>query len=216
MSSCCRSGACERIFGPRFARRSARRYRDKGLDDVERALVDGALARGVEGASVLEVGGGVGALQLELLAAGAEHGDVVELVGTYEPYVRQLAAERGVADRVGFRVADLLEQPGSVEPADVVVLNRVVCCSPDGVELLAAAARLARRTLLLSYPRDVWWLRAAVRAHNAAQWLLRRSFRAFVHRPAELAAAAATAGFRTERTGSTAVWEYAIMHRAAA
>ena len=78
---------------------------------------------------------GIGTIQSELLEAGAERGEVVELVAAWEPYARELAREKGLDERTSFRVADVLEEPESVEPADVVVMNRVVCCSPDGVAL---------------------------------------------------------------------------------
>lgn len=214
MTGCCRSGPCEEMFGPRVARRSLERYRTKGLDRTERALVEAALESGIEGATVLEIGGGIGALQGELLQAGAARGEVVEIVAAYEPHARELAEERGLAERTRFRVVDVLEEPAAVEPADVVLLNRVVCCSRDGVELTETAARLARRSLLLSYPRDTWWIRAGARALNVAQRLFRRSFRVFVHRPADLAAAAARSGLASERTGRGRIWEYAIMRRA--
>lgn len=201
------------MFTARGARKSLRRYREKGLDDIERALVGAALAEGVDGATVLELGGGIGALQAELLAAGAESGEVVELVPAYEPYARELAELRGLAGKTRFRVVDVLEEPDAVEAADIVVLNRVVCCSPDGVELTELAAGLARRLLLLSYPRDAWWARVGVRFLNAGMWLARRSFRVFVHPPARLVAAAEAAGLAVEGRGQGPFWEYAILRR---
>jgi magnesium-protoporphyrin O-methyltransferase len=203
------------MFKPRHARRSLQRYRKQGLDEIERQLVAAARDAGVDGARVLEIGGGIGAIQAELLAAGAEEGEVVELVSAYEPYARELAEAKGIEGRTRFRVADLLADPGAVEPADVVVLNRVVCCSPDGIELTAAAARLARRALVLSYPRDTWWVRTAIRALNAGLWAVRRSFRVFVHPPAALAAAASEAGLQQERRGGSWFWEYVALRRPA-
>ena len=79
---------------------------------------------------------------------------------------RELARERGIEERTSFRVADVLESPESVEEADVVLLNRVVCCSPDGIALAGRAAGLTRRTLVLSFPRDVLWVRAGLRLVN--------------------------------------------------
>lgn len=215
VASCCRSGPCEQVFKPRHARRSLERYRKRGLDEIGRELVAAALAVGVEGGRVLELGGGVGAIQAELLLAGAASGEVVELVAAYEPYARELAEQLGVAERTRFRVADVLAEQEAVEPADVVVLNRVVCCSPDGVELTAAAARLARRALLLSYPRETWWVRATIGVLNAGLRLARRSFRVFVHPPAALEAAAARAGLALERRGGGRFWELACFVRAA-
>lgn len=168
---------------------------------------------GLEGASVLEIGGGIGALQAELLEAGAERGGVVEIVASYEPYARELARERGLEERTSFRVADVLEEPDAVAPADVVLMNRVVCCSPDGVALARTAAALSRRTLVLSYPRDIFLVRAAIRLLNAGLALFGRSFRVFVHSRAALVAAVEAEGLRRSGGGHGTAWEYAAFDR---
>jgi magnesium-protoporphyrin O-methyltransferase len=201
------------MFKPRFARRSLRRYRTKGLDDLERRMVAAASADGLHGARVLEIGGGIGALQAELLLAGAANGEVVELVDAFEPYARALAQEIGLVERTSFRVADVLDDPGAVEPADVVLMNRVVCCSPDGVALTGEASRLTRRTLVLSFPRDHVWIRAAARVTNAGFRLLGRSFRLFVHPREALVAAAEAEGMRLADSGHGALWEFAALQR---
>lgn len=202
------------MFSPRVARRSLERYRAEGLDRIERRVVAAAKQSGVLGARVLEIGGGIGAIQAELLEAGAATGEIVELVRAYEPYARELASDKGLADRVSFRVADVLDDPCAVEPADVVVLNRVVCCSPDGIELTRTAAGLARRAIVLSYPRDAAWVRLGIGLLNLGQRLLRRSFRAFVHSPVSLRAAAEEHGLRATERGRTAFWEYTTLQRA--
>ena len=202
------------MFSPRTARRSLERYRSMGLDEIERRIVASAKEAGVQGARVLEIGGGIGVIQAELLQVGAATGEVVELVAAYEPYARELASDKGLSDRVTFRVVDLVEDPDDVEPADVVVLNRVVCCSPDGIELTGIAGRLARRTLVLSYPRDVVWVRLGVGLINLGQRLFGRSFRAFVHSPAKLRAAVEEQGLRATDLGRTAFWEYSTLERA--
>jgi len=196
-----------------MARRNLERHRRKGLDDLERQMVEAASFGGLDDARVLEIGGGIGTLQAELLDRGAAQGEVVELVSAYEPYARELAHERGLEDRTSFRVADLLEDPGAVEPADVVLMNRVVCCSPDGVALTGEAAKLARHTLVLSYPRDVVWVRTGLRLFNMGLLLLGRSFRTFVHPPAALAAAAEAAGLRQLDSGHGFVWQFAAFQR---
>ena len=211
--SCCRSVPCEQMFKPRVAERSLARYRRHGLDALERRMVERIVGTGVRGATVLEIGGGIGAVQVDLLLSGAATGEVVELVPAFEHYARQLAFEKGVEDRTSFVVVDVLEHPESVEKADFVILNRVVCCSPDGVELTAAAARLARRGLALVYPRDAAWTRAAVHGMNAWFWLLRRSFRTFLHRPSSLLAAAQAEGLVLAERDRDGVWEYAAFQR---
>jgi hypothetical protein len=214
MMSCCRAGACEEIFGPQVARKNLKRYRKKGLGAIERQMVASISTDDVAGARVLEIGGGIGAIQVELLASGARDGEIVELVQGYEPYAVELAQEKGLAARSRFRVADVLAQPEAVPPADVVVLNRVVCCSPDGVQLTETAARLATRVLILSFPRDRFLARAFARIINALQRLTRRSFRVFLHPKPSLFAAAQAQGLRLAGTGRTLVWEFAALRRA--
>ena len=196
-----------------MARRSLDRFRSKGLDGLEREIVAAAAAGGLAGARVLEIGGGIGAMQAELLEAGAERGEIVELVAAWEPYALELARERGLAERTTFSMVDILERPEAVAPADLVVLNRVVCCSPDGVALTGEAARHTRRTLVLSFPRDVFWVRPWIRALNAWMWLLRRSYRAFVHPPSSLIAAAESEGLQRAAKGRGPLWEYAALVR---
>jgi len=213
VTSCCRAGPCEQIFKPRLARKSLERYRKKGLDDLERRMVAAASLGGLDGTRVLEIGGGIGTLQSELLGAGAAHGEIVELVAAWEPYARELASERGIAERTSFRVADVLESPESVEDADIVLLNRVVCCSPDGIALAGRAARLTRRALVLSFPRDVFWVRVGLRLVNVGMRVMGRSFRAFVHPPSELVASAEVGGLTLVESGHGRMWAFAALSR---
>ena len=163
-----------------------------------------------EQARVLEIGGGVGALQAELLRAGAGSGEVVELLGVYEPYARRLAERLGIAERTSFRVVDLLAYPAAVEPADVVLLNRVVCCSSEGPALTAAAARLTRGSLALIFPRANLLSRALAAAERALARLFRRKFMIFVWSVERLTSAAASGGLVPVASGGTLVWRYLV------
>jgi magnesium-protoporphyrin O-methyltransferase len=202
------------MFKPRFARRTLQRYRRKGLCTIEREMVAAIPAWALDGARVLEIGGGIGTIQAELLAAGAGRGEIVELVAAYEPYARELAREKGLENRSAFRVVDVLEQPELVAPADLVVLNRVVCCTPDGVRLTGVAARLAARMLVLSFPRDRFLMRVFMRVANTVFGLMGRSFRAFVHPRASLYGAAQAEGMQLVGTGRGVVWEFLALRRA--
>jgi magnesium-protoporphyrin O-methyltransferase len=203
------------MFSARVARRSLEHYRRKGLDALERGMLAAAAEGGLAGARVLEIGGGIGALQAELLHAGAERGEIVELVSSYEPFARELARAKGVDARIEFRVEDVLEHPDAVDPGDVVVLNRVVCCSRDGVELAGIAARLSRRTLVLSFPRERFLVRLGLHLMNGGMRLLRRSFRVFLHPRAAIVAAAEAEGLRLVAGERGFAWEFVALRRPA-
>ena len=167
----------------------------------------------LDSARVLEIGGGIGTIQAELLAAGADQGEVVELVSAYQPYALELARDKGIESRSTFALADILENPESVVPAHIVVLNRVVCCSPDGIRLTGEAARHARRMLVLSFPRDRFWVRFFVLVVNVALRLIGRSFQSFVHPKLSLYEAAESEGFRVATSGRRIGWEFATFRR---
>ena len=94
-------------------------------------------------------------------------------------------------------------EPTSAAPVDVVVMNKVVCCTPDGVALAGIAASLARRALVLSFPRHAWWARAGLGTLNAYLRLRRRRFRVFVHPQAAIEGAIEAHGLTrvSERDG---------------
>lgn len=207
--SCC-AGESLDIFGEKSARRALQRYLRKGLGGSDAPqIADWAGERGLDGATVMEVGGGIGQIQAELVRRGAAHGTVVEVVAGYEDAARELAAATGIADRTSFVLADLVETPDAVEPADIVVLRRVVCCTPVGPSVLAAAAGRTSRTLLASYPRDRAGVRVVARLQNVLLALMRRRFRTFVHSPAALERAAAERGLVLARVSRGVVWETA-------
>ncbi|HUG06910.1 MAG TPA: methyltransferase domain-containing protein, partial [Candidatus Limnocylindria bacterium] len=133
------------------------------------------------GYTVLEVGGGIGEIHLDLLRDGAARVLNIELATRYESVASELIRERGVSDRVERRLGDFAREADGVPDADVVVMNRVVCCYPDADALVGAAADHARRYLVMTIPVDRWWMRWGIAAANAFLALRRNSFRGYVH-----------------------------------
>ena len=100
MPGCCDPNGYDAIFGARFARRVAHKYRKRGLDRTSRRIVDFLLERGIRDATVLEIGGGVGEIQVELLRHGATHATNLEMATGYESEASRLLEHAGVAGRV--------------------------------------------------------------------------------------------------------------------
>ena len=196
MPGCCNSRGCDWFFSDRFARRVAKRYRRRGLDKPSREIVEFLERQGVRGATVLEIGGGVGEIQLELLKRGAARTINLELSPAYDGQALELAREAGVSDRVDRRLHDIAVDPGGVEEVDVVVLNRVVCCYPDYERLLGAAADHARRLLVFSHPPGNLLWRTIAGAQNLFFRVLRKEFRSFAHPPAAMLAVLESRGLR--------------------
>ena len=215
MSECCSPKGYRWVFSERSARAEAKRYRRKGLDSTSRRIVDFLVAQGVEDRTVLEVGGGIGAIQIELLKAGASRATSVELTPTYEDEARGLLEEAGLADRVDRKLMDFAQEAGQVAPADVVIMNRVICCYPDMPRLAGAAAGHARQVLVMSYPRYTWWTRIGLGMGNSMLRLLRREFHIFVHRPDRIIATSRAQGLEPVLDQSGLLWTVAGLRRSA-
>jgi 2-polyprenyl-3-methyl-5-hydroxy-6-metoxy-1,4-benzoquinol methylase len=191
----------------------AARYRKRGLDKTARAIVEMLEQSGVAGATVLEIGGGAGEIQLKLLRGGAASVINLELSPAYDAEAARLIAEAGLADRVQRRLVDIATDPAAIEPADIVVLHRVVCCYPDYATLLGVAADHTRRHLVFSHPPRNPLSRAVVATQNLLLRLSGREFRAFVHPPAAMLAVLAEHGLRPIAAYRGPVWQVAAIAR---
>jgi hypothetical protein len=207
--SCCNPRGCDGFFTPRLARRAAKRYREKGLDKTAQRMVAFLEQHGIAGATVLEIGGGVGELQIELLKSGAARTLNLELSPAYDEEATRLLHQAGLEGRAERRLHDLAADPDRVEPADVVVLHRVVCCYPDYERLLGAAAEHARRLLVFSYPPRNGVSRLVIAAQNLFFRLRRMEFRTFPHPPALMFAAVEERGLRRAYAHHPLLWQIA-------
>jgi hypothetical protein len=207
MASCCDPRGCDGFFGDRFARRMAKRYRKRGLDKTARRIVEYLESRGIDDATVLEVGGGVGEIEVELLKRGARSAVNLELSPAYDVEANALLAEAGLSGRVDRRLLDIAVEPEAVATADAVVLHRVVCCYPDYERLLGAAAGRARRLLVFSYPRPNPLSRLLVAGQNLGFRVMRREFRTFAHPPAAMLAVLRAHGLEPAYAHRRIVWQ---------
>jgi Methyltransferase domain len=214
-SRCCQG--VDQIFGDRTARHDLRRYRKRGPSKPTRVLLDALRREGVEHATLLDVGGGIGVIQHELLDAGAERATSVEASAAYLRAARDEAERRGHAGRMTSLTGDFVALADRVEPADVVTLDRVICCYPDMASLVGRSADRAKRLYGLVYPQDRWWVGVAIRATNLIMRLSRRAFRAYLHPTSAVDAIAREHGL-TPRLAQRAgpVWQVAVYARAGA
>lgn len=206
MGDCCSVNGLAQMFGGRTARREAREFRKNGLSKRIGVLVDRLPADGVEGAQVLDIGGGVGGAHHELLRRGAAGAVLVEVSPAYTAAARDLAQEFGHADAVEYRNGDFVALSEEIEPGDIVVLDRVVCCYPNMPALLETSAARSRRYYLLVAPRENWLLRAFERTIRLGMWLLRRKFRFFLHSLAEIDRRLEIRGFKKTFEAESLLW----------
>jgi len=131
----------------------------------------------------------------------------------YDAQAEELLREAGLEGRAERRLHDLAADPAEVEPADVVVLHRVVCCYPDYERLLAAAAQHARRLVVFSYPPRSGPSRIVVATQNLVFRLMRKEFRTFAHPPNAMLGVLEAHRFRQTFAHRGLVWRVAGLER---
>lgn len=215
MGCCTHCQAIDKQFGPAMARRDLQRYHKKGPDKTTKMLLSAIRERRLSSGTLLDVGAGVGVLHHELLGQEIVAATHVEASSAYLTEARAETTRRGNDDRVSFVQGDFVDVAPQVADADVVTLDRVICCYPDYLSLLQAAGGKARRLCALSYPRDRWTVRLAVAVINLFQRLRGNAFRLFVHPNAAVDAAMRDLGFRPCSSERTVVWQALLYERRA-
>ena len=214
MGCCTTPASLEGVFDEKMAAYDLRRYRRKGPRRSTRLLLGALTSEGVEGKTLLDVGGGVGAIQHELLDAGAWAATSVEASQPYLNAARLESKRRGHAGRAWFRHGDFVELAATIEAADVVTLDRVVCCYPDLEGLIRTSAARARMVYGLVYPRDTRLVRIGFAIANLVLRLLRKQMRAFVHPVADIERSVEECGLAPRYAARAGAWQVAVYRRA--
>ncbi len=211
--TCCGCRGAESVFSQRYVAKELKRYRRHGPRSTTKMLLSALTAEGVEGATLLDIGGGIGVIQHELLEAGASRAVGAEAVDGYLEVARREAARRGLADRLEQRYGDFVQLAPQLQEADVVTLDRVICCYPDMNALVGLSVDKARRLYGVVYPRHVWWTRLGLRFLNVFLWIARNPFRVFTHHTDDVDRLIRRAGFQQRYYRETLLWQVVLYRR---
>lgn len=206
MTCCCphsRSGG--RLFSL-FARNYRRRFTKKGFEPSQRQLVAGLQQAGFAGATVLEIGSGVGHLHLTMLEQGAGSATGIDLAPKMIAEAGAWAKDRGLAGRVRYFQGDFMEILPQIAPAEVTVLDKVVCCYPDADGLVHRSLEKTCRVYALTYPRYRWSVRIAVGFGALLMKMIGSGFRPYAHHPEDIERWITGAGFDKAYQATTFIW----------
>lgn len=210
---CCDIGGGTGRFFSRFSGRYARRYERAGLEATQRQLFVALDAAGIKDKTVLEIGCGVGYLHHYLLARGAKSAVGVDLSVAMLKEAQALAAKQGLADRTHYEQGDFREMAPNMEPTDITLLDKVICCYPDAEGLLGAATSRTKGLCALTFPRGHWVNRLGVRLAALFLRLFGSTYRPFVHDPEAVDMWIRSAGFRRISDARTLFWLTRVYQR---
>jgi SAM-dependent methyltransferase len=205
-------------FATTFDRRSAEgdrdRYRREGPNATTRMLLGLIRRYGVAGSSILDIGGGIGVIDLELLREGAGHAVLVDASEAFLNVAREEARRANVLDRIEFIAGDFVREAANIDSADIVTLHRVVCCYRDAEALVSLSSARAGTLYGLVLPRDRWFVRLGLRLLNLKHVVLRQAFRVYAHPNKRIDRIVAANGLKPRFELTTAVWRVVVYDRA--
>lgn len=205
-------------FSTTFDRRRAEedrdRFRREGPDTTTRMLLGLIRRYGVAGSSILDVGGGIGVIDLELLREGAGHAVLVDASEAYLTVAREEARRANVLDRLELVAGDFVRRAGEIDAADIVTLHRVVCCYRDAEALVSLSSARAKTLYGLVLPRDRWFVRLWLRLLNLKHIVLREDFRVYAHPNRRIDRLVAANGLKPRFEATTTAWRVVVYDRA--
>jgi 16S rRNA G966 N2-methylase RsmD len=212
MDTCCHE-MTDRHFGEAIARKDLQEYLRGRFNKTTSILLKALRPRTAEVSNLLDIGGGVGVIMHELLTGSAMSATLVEIASAYLKVSQEETEKRGYGDRVQFMQGDFVCFAEKISQVDLVTLDRVVCCYPDVERLIQESTAKCLKWYALSYPRDKWWVRLAIRFENWSRRRVGDSFQVHIHSEVMIDELIKRAGFSRQFHASTLAWRIAIYQR---
>src|SRR5215216_3204628 len=209
--NCCE--ITDNAFTEEEAKSQLKDYRRNGPANQTKVLLQAIRSLNLRNADLIDIGGGIGTIHHELLEDVATQATHVDASSAYLKLAKEEVARRGHGDRVNFVHADFTDVASDLPPADIVTLDRVVCCYPDFRRLLKTAAGHSRKAIALTYPREAWYLRTAFKIMNFVQKLRKDPFRVFLHPVTEMNLLLQGEGLKQVSIKRLFFWEVALYQR---
>ena len=214
--NCCKSSQCigiEEVFDDRMAESDLKRYERRGPSKMTRRMLDALRSYSLKGGSLLDIGGGVGIIQHELVREDLAAIVNVDASPAYSHYARKEAERRGYAGLAEYHVGNFVDIAPTLSQADIVTLDRVICCYDDMTGLVNASMSRSKRLLGVIYPIDRWIFRVIFSTVNWVQKLLKRNYNMFAHRNADVESLIEKGGFKRKYYHRGFLWQVAVYEK---
>ena len=210
---CCQCQGIENMFDKKAAKRALKRYLKKGPSKTTKMLLKAIHKTEVKGLDFLDIGGGIGAIQYDLIKAGASKGTSIEASPAYIDLVKEEIQKNNLDEIIDFKHGDFTAIASDVDSADIVTLDKVICCYDDMSGLVRLSSKLSRKIYAVIYPRDVWWTKLALPFINFYPIIKGSPFRVFIHSTKKVEEIIIRNGLKRDYYATTLFWQVAIFNK---
>ncbi|MFW9993104.1 MAG: methyltransferase domain-containing protein [Candidatus Odinarchaeota archaeon] len=213
--SCTQCKGIEKTFNRKTALKELENYHIKGPRKSSKMLLDHLKREDINGLTLLDIGGGVGVIQHELLKSGVSSAINVDASPSYLSVSKEEAKKQGYANRISYHQGNFIDLAPAIPPVNIVTLERVICCYPDLLALVASSSEKARNFYCLVYPRENILTKLGFAVVNFIQKVRRDNFRIFLHSRRDIHKVLYDNNFTTEYYRKTGFWQVEIFKKEA-
>jgi len=211
--TCTHCQGIEELFSEKYVAGELKRYRRRGPDKTTRILIEALKEAEIDGLTLLDIGGGLGAIQHEMLSAGVQRATDVDASNAYINAAKAETARRGYAGQVDYQHGNFVDLATDVPSADIVTLNRVICCYPDMKKLVGLSVARAGKLYGLVFPRNTWWMKVWLVLQTFFLKLKRSHFRTYLHSTEAVEELVHNHGFKRRFYKRTFTWQIIVYAR---
>jgi len=215
MSSCQCQG-CERFFSDKMAQKELKNYRKKGPGKATQLLIDSLASQDIDGATLLDIGGGVGAIQFELMKEGVANVAGIDGSSGYLGAAQEEAERLGLLDKTNYQQGNFVDIAPELEKADIVTLDKVICCFDDMTALVTSSVKLAKKYYAVVFPINRWWVRLGDIFINTYMQIIKNPYRAFTHLTEDVEKIIFDNGFERLSYQRQSIWQVIVYARQSA
>ncbi len=208
--SCCQCQGIEKEFNDKYVTKAFKAYNKNGPSKTTKILIKLLKENGVKGETLLDIGGGIGAIQLELFKEGLTGSFMVDASAPFLNTARKESKLQGFEERVKYYQGDFVELAKEIEKTSIVTLDKVLCCYDNLQALVKLSARKAKQLYGVIYPRDTWWVKASFSFFNFFLWLSRNPFRVFIHSSDKVNKLVHAEGLKKKNYYKTFMWQVVL------
>lgn len=175
---CCDSNM---IFDTKSAKKEMKHYRKKGAIGATKKLINAMSGLPKENKTLLDIGGGIGAIQWEFLENGGSKTTDIDVSAGYLKVAEEFATEKGWQNKTTFSEGDINDVVNELDKHDFVTLDKVVCCYPDYELILNNTTANCSDYLALSFPMSGFISRAINKIGSIYFWIKKLEFKTYIH-----------------------------------
>ncbi len=210
----CQCQGIETKFDRKYVNKKLKKYREEGPKKTTIQLMEALRSEGIQEMTLLDIGGGVGDIQHGLLKAGVSQAINVEGSSAYSEACQEEAERQGHANKINHRQGNFVDLAEDIPSADIVTLDRVICCYDNMPKLVSLSAQKAKKYYAVVYPRDLWWVKLVNEIYyNFRNWITRNPMRNYVYSTEAVEGEIRKSGLERSFHRDMGAWQVAVFTR---